>query len=127
MATRKTLDDRTAGAYNNKNELRHPDFPHSQEALKLIDGIKKAPVKDAVRDIAKVYIQQQLMPRNPLGDALHLALASYNKCDYLLTWNCKHLANPNKFARIRICSISLGLYVPTLCTPNQLLEGGNDD
>ena len=66
------------------------------------------------------------MPQNPVGDALHLALASYHKCDYLLTWNCKHLANPNKFQRIRLVNTSLGLYIPALVTPNQLIGESND-
>ena len=66
------------------------------------------------------------MPQNPVGDALHLALASYHKCDYLLTWNCKHLANPNKFQRIRFVNTALGLYIPALVTPNQLVGESND-
>jgi hypothetical protein len=50
------------------------------------------------------------MPANPTGDALHLALAYYHKCDFLVTWNCEHLANANKFGHIRLstlCSVSL--------------------
>ena len=66
------------------------------------------------------------MPQDVLGDALHLALASYHKCDYLLTWNCKHLANPNKFKHMRIVNTSLGLYTPEITTPNQLI-GISDD
>ena len=58
----------------------------------------------------------------PLGDALHLALASFHKCDFLLTWNCQNLANPNKFGHIRIINNMLGLLVPELVTPYQLLE-----
>lgn len=109
-----------------KDELQHPDFPHSNEALELIKDVPELTIEHEIRDIIKVYIQNQLMPQDPVGDALHLALASYHKCDYLLTWNCKHLANPNKFRQIRLCNNSLGLYVPTLCTPNQLI-GGSDD
>jgi hypothetical protein len=41
------------------------------------------------------------MPQSPTGDALHLALASVHGCDFLLTWNCVHLANPNKLDHIR--------------------------
>ena len=41
------------------------------------------------------------MPNNHFGNALHLALASYYKCDFLLTWNCKHIANANKFQHIQ--------------------------
>ena len=69
------------------------------------------------------------MPDDPVGDALHLAIASYHKCDFLLTWNCRHLANANKFGHIRRVNTLLGLYVPLLVTPLELLggkEGGNE-
>lgn len=105
------------------DELRHPDYPHSIEALELVEHIPELPIEEEIREIVKVYIQHYVMPKNPVGDALHLALASYHKCDYLLTWNCRHIANPNKFRPIRLWNTSLGLYVPTLCTPNQLLGG----
>src|SRR5207244_12975766 len=55
--------------------------------------------------------------RSPAGDALHLALASYHKCDFLVTWNCRHLANANKFGHIRRVNALLGLFVPALVTP----------
>ena len=99
------------------DELRHPDYPHSAEALKLIESVPELPIDVEIRDIVKLYIQHSVMPRNPVGDALHLAVASYHKCDYLLTWNCQHIANPNKFRHIRLLNTSPGLYVPTLCTP----------
>ena len=53
-------------------------------------------------------------------DALHLALASFHKCDFLLTWNCAHIANANKFEHIRIINARLGLFVPALVTPIEL-------
>jgi hypothetical protein len=48
-------------------------------------------------------------------------LASFDKCDILLTWNCKHLANANKFGHIRYTNSMLGLYVPAIVTPLELL------
>jgi hypothetical protein len=64
-------------------------------------------------------------PADPGGDALHLALASYHRCDFLVTWNCRHLANANKFGHIRRVNVLLGLFVPALVTPLELL--GDDD
>lgn len=69
----------------------------------------------------QVYIKHRLMPKDPLGDALHLALASYQKSDYLLTWNCKNLANANKFLHIKRIKTLLGLHVPILTTPLELI------
>lgn len=108
------------------NELADPDFQYSQDALSLVDLVTQVEISNEVRDIVNVYITRKLMPQGPLGDALHLALASYYKCDYLLTWNCKHLANPNKFQHIRIVNTALGLYVPIITTPNQLVGDSND-
>ena len=52
----------------------------------------------------------------------HLALASFHNCDMLVTWNCKHLANANKFGHIHRVNALLGLRTPALVTPLQLLE-----
>jgi hypothetical protein len=66
------------------------------------------------------------MPRDPAGDAAHLALASFYKCDYLLTWNCAHLANANKIGHIRRVNALLGLPVPQLVTPLELIGEENE-
>jgi hypothetical protein len=63
---------------------------------------------------------------DPAGDALHLALASFHKCEFLVTWNCRHLANANKFGHIRRVNTLLGLMIPALVTPLGLL-GADDD
>ena len=80
-------------------------------------------VEDDIRDVVDFYIQHRVMPNDPVGDALHLALASFHKFDYLLTWNCEHLANANKFGHIRRVNALLGLHVPALVTPQQLIGG----
>lgn len=81
------------------------------------------PVEDDNQEVVEVYIKHRLMPADPVGDALHLALASSHKLDYLLTWNCEHLANANKFGHIRRINTMLGLHVPILVTPLELLGG----
>jgi hypothetical protein len=77
---------------------------------------------EAIDEIAEAYIRHQLMPADPVGDALHLAMASFHRCDFLPTWNCRHLANANKFAHIRWVNAILGLFVPTLVTPLEMLD-----
>lgn len=72
------------------------------------------------------YLRHKLMPRNPSGDALHLALASYYECDLIVTWNCKHLANANKFMHIRQINHRMGLSVPEIVTPLELLKRTDD-
>ena len=85
------------------------------------------PIEPVIAEIVEVYIQQHLMPKDPVGDALHLALASHYKCDFLLTWNCRHLANANKFGHIKRVNVMLGLYVPMLVTPLELIGAQNNE
>ncbi len=65
--------------------------------------------------------------RDPAGDALHLAVATFHKVDVLLTWNCAHLANPNKTGRLQLINYEIGLPTPALMTSLNYLNGGNDD
>jgi len=103
-------------------ELERGNFPGKREALALIAELPALEIVEEIEEIIQAYTGHKVMPVDPLGDALHLALASFHKCDYLLTWNCRNLANPNKFGHIRITNALLGLFVPELVTPYQLLE-----
>src|SRR5213593_1782294 len=105
------------------DELGAGDYPGKEDALSLVKDLSLVPIDEAIGDIVQAYIQHKVMPKDPVGDALHLALASYHKCDFLLTWNCNHLANANKFGHIRRVNMMLGLYVPLLVTPLEMLGG----
>jgi hypothetical protein len=94
--------------------------------LALVAHLPVLTVSPAIVEIVQVYIRRKLMPANPTGEALHLALASYHKCDFLVTWNCEHLANANKFGHIRRVNTMLGLFVPALVTPMELLGGSHE-
>ena len=102
-------------------ELDRGDYPNRKEAMGLIDGLPLLPVNSAVIEIAQVYVAHKMMPKDVAGDAIHLALAAYHKCDFLLTWNCNHLANANKFGHIDRIHAILGLASPRLVTPLELL------
>ena len=106
------------------DELRRGDFPGRDECLAMLDTIEMLELDDPVFEIVEAYLANKLMPSDPFGDALHLALASYHRCDFLVTWNCLHLANANKFGQIRRINGILGLYTPELVTPMELI-GGN--
>ncbi len=103
-------------------ELEEGEYETQAEVLALMSSVPRLEVTDDIANIIDVYLANHLMPKERLGDALHLALASYHKCDFLLTWNCSHIANANKFEHIRIINTRLGLFVPTLVTPMELCE-----
>jgi predicted nucleic acid-binding protein len=98
------------------------NVPHR---LSLIGGLDLLDVTRSVNATASVYMNRKLMPADPPSDALHLALASHYNCDALVTWNYKHLANANKVQHIRLVNSQLGLSVPTITTPSELL--GEED
>jgi hypothetical protein len=68
------------------------------------------------------YIASKVMPADADGDARHLAVATFWKCDILASWNCKHIANANKADHIRRVNAQLGYETPKLITPLELLE-----
>jgi len=103
-------------------ELQEGEYETQADAVEMVAGLPRLEVVDDIADIIDVYLANHLMPRERLGDAFHLALASYHKCDFLLTWNCTHIANANKFGHIRIINTRLGLFVPALVTPMELRE-----
>jgi predicted nucleic acid-binding protein len=103
------------------DELEKRDYPAKPDAIRLMETLPILEATEAITDIVDEYIQHRLMPKDPLGDALHLALASYYHCHFLLTWNCQRLANANKFEHIRHVNTMLGLFVPILTTPNELM------
>jgi hypothetical protein len=75
-----------------------------------------------ITEIVETYVKHKLMPARPPEDAWHLALASFHDCDLIVTWNCRHLANPNKARHIGRINTLLGLSVPRLVTPLDLLQ-----
>jgi predicted nucleic acid-binding protein len=107
-------------------ELERGLHPEKRAALDLIAELPLLAIENEVYEIVDAYVRHQVMPQDPRGDALHLALASYHNCHFLLTWNCAHLANANKFEHIRHVNALLGLFVPALVTPVELMHWEGD-
>lgn len=103
-------------------ELSKGAYPNREKVLQFARKVELLPIVPEIAKIAKVYIQNHLMPRNLEGDAVHLAFASFYKIDFLLTWNCNHLANANKKNHIRLINVSLNLSTPEITTPMELCK-----
>ena len=109
------------------DELGRGDHPVKEKAVELIQELEVLEITPEIGEIVEAYIRNKVMPKDPVGDAMHLALASFYKCDFLLTWNCRHLANANKIGHIRRINSILGLYVPELVMPIELMGGLEDE
>lgn len=101
-------------------ELRAGSYPGQQEALELVEALPLFEITDEAHAIADIYIRHKLMPSPASGDALHLALATLNEVDFLLTWNIRHLANPSKGEHMTVINRRLGLLTPAIVTPEVL-------
>jgi hypothetical protein len=72
-------------------------------------------------ELAETLIAQKLIPAKALEDALHIAIGTLHHVDFLLTWNCRHIANPIIQEGIAQYLEQRGLFLPIICTPEELL------
>lgn len=90
--------------------------------LEALRGIPVLALSPAASALAQQLVQQGLLPENTVADALHIAIAVVNGMDYLLTWNCAHIANAALRHRIEAICRASSYEPPILCTPEELME-----
>jgi predicted nucleic acid-binding protein len=127
MITRKWWDEERADydiftSEFSLAELNRGNYPNKNKIIDLVKDISILPLDDEIINIANIYMKEYVMPKGAAGDAFHLACASFHKIDYLLTWNCNHLANANKEQHVNILNGRLGLFAPKIITPLQLFK-----
>jgi len=97
-----------------------------QEAAKRrIEELKDFPhleLNDEVEEMAQVYMEKLEIPEKSFRDAAHLAVACVHNVDYLVTWNCTHLANGEVIKKLMKINESFGIHTPIICTPEELME-----
>ena len=89
-----------------------------------MDGIPLLPNSPEIPRIASEIMALGVLPPKAQVDALHIAAVAHHRVQYLLTWNCKHIANAKILPDIHGVLIHLGIPIPIICTPEELL--GND-
>ena len=82
-------------------EAADGDGHMSEERLALLEEIPLLDIDELVEELAQELVGRHIIPEKAARDALHIAAASVQKMDYLLTWNCTHIANPHIQQRIR--------------------------
>jgi predicted nucleic acid-binding protein len=107
-----------------QRELERIDEPHRTGYLKLIKPMKRLELTEEASILAEGYISRGIFHRKFLADAVHVALASIHKIDYLVTWNFGHIANVRKQARLRLFNTAAGFFSPAIVTPEFLVHSG---
>ncbi len=95
-----------------------------EEVRKRMEFVRDIPVLSATHEVEKLaarFLDLNILPEKAERDAAHIAFATVYGIDYLLTWNCKHLANAQVTRRVRAACVAQGLEVPSICTPEELL------
>ena len=96
----------------------------AERRLKILHALTTLPGSVEAESLATDLIQTTAVPIEQLRDATHIAIAACNGIDYLLTWNCTHLANTELRDKIEQCCVQAGHRPPAITTPDQLLAGG---
>lgn len=85
-------------------------------------GFSVLDANPAVEHLSKTYITQLNLPDPAIRDAIHLAFACFYEIDFLITWNCAHIANGEIIRKLTQFNADAGFSTPTICTPEGLLE-----
>ena len=103
-------------------EVSAGDPEAAKRRLQLIQTIQVLEINsDAIR-LAECLISDGPIPEKAEADAYHIAVAVANGMDYLLTWNCKHIANPRLHHKINEICMSLEFEPVVICTPFEMME-----
>lgn len=115
VVSQAVLDEAAAG---------DPDA--ARRRLRALDGLPSLDVTEEVADLAEALIIGVPFPPKAAVDAVHIAAAVVNRLDYLVTWNCTHLANAEMRKRVEQVCRSRGYEPVVICTPEELM-GGQDE
>jgi len=105
-------------------ELSSADFPAAvrEPALAMLLDLPSLEMTGDVLGVASVLVAEKVMPAPAVeGDAIHFAVALVHRMDYLMTWNQKHLANPNKRMHLLVVCARLGYLAPEIVTPDLMI------
>ena len=92
----------------------------AQKRLEQLDDIPELNLTEEVERFAEILIQKVPLPEKARIDTLHIAVAALSGMDYLLTWNCTHIANAILRPKLEALCREFGYEPPTICTPQEL-------
>lgn len=104
-------------------EVRNGDPSAAGERVRMIADVPVLRVSDEAVILAESLITLGLLPAKAAADALHVAIATVNAMQYLLTWNCTHIANAQTREKIAAACRTAGYEPAVLCTPEELMGG----
>jgi hypothetical protein len=103
-------------------EASDGDPQAAQERLDVLATMTVLEIKEEAVELAEELVRAGALPAKAGNDALHIAVAAIHRVPYLLTWNCRHIANATMRAQIESVCASRGFKAPIICTPEEMME-----
>jgi predicted nucleic acid-binding protein len=103
------------------NEVACGDTEIAAKRLEILHDFPSLSINEDVQSLAAEFLSKSNLPPKAAADALHIALATVYGLDYLLTWNCKHIANAQIQKKLAQVTFNAGYELPTICTPYELM------
>ncbi|MFB2893887.1 type II toxin-antitoxin system VapC family toxin [Aerosakkonemataceae cyanobacterium BLCC-F50] len=104
------------------------DSEIAAKRLEILQDMTLLKPSEAAEDLVIQFLARSNLPNKAANDAAHIALATVHGMDYLLTWNCKHIANAQIQKKLTQICADFGYELPTICTPYELMgDYGNAD
>jgi hypothetical protein len=110
-----------------KEEAARGDANAATRRLSITGKLPVLKMKSTVVELAKTLIMRDALPAKAQDDAMHVAIAAIYGCDYLLTWNCRHIDNAENKPLVRLICNDEGYICPEICTPEELMEDDENE
>lgn len=102
-------------------EISAGEAAMSAKRLAAVEDLRRVAAPDAALVLARQMVGKGVLPPKAVADAVHIAVAAAAGIDFLLTWNCTHIANAQIEARVRGLCEEAGMSCPVICTPEELM------
>jgi hypothetical protein len=105
------------------DEASAGDAEAAEERLAILSPLPLLDISDAVLPLATAILQSGCIPAKAARDAAHIAISTIHRIDFLLTWNCAHIANAQIVKKVQEICAKAGFPCPVICTPEELMGG----
>jgi hypothetical protein len=109
------------------DEIQAGDPEAVARRLEIVEGLPILSFSDDVTSLVDAYEHRLAFVGRARADLVHIAFAVAYECDYLVTWNCRHIASGETIRRLARANADLGCFTPVIVTPEELLETGTGD
>lgn len=109
------------------DEVCAGDAAAARQRMEVLENMPLLEIDDPVVNLARLLLDTNLIPLKSATDAGHIAVAARHNIDFLVTWNCTHIANAELLRKINYLVAEAGYILPTVCTPDELFGGEEND